>query len=105
MRAELGCGSSHRSLSLQTEIGSGTVPGRDQTIASKRRRAHGPGGLLSCVAKTLVARYHDELRRTPDGWKLTRRVAEFLWGESRPVDDQWLSALGGRKNVWPNPAI
>jgi ketosteroid isomerase-like protein len=57
------------------------------------------------VAKTLVARYHDELARTPDGWKITRRVAEFLWGESRAVDEEWLSALGGRKNVWPNPAI
>jgi hypothetical protein len=21
------------------------------------------------------------------------------------VDEEWLSALGGRKNVWPNPAI
>jgi hypothetical protein len=54
------------------------------------------------VAKTLVARYHDELRRTPAGWKISRRVAEFLWGESRTVDDQWLSLLGGRgPEVWP----
>jgi ketosteroid isomerase-like protein len=54
------------------------------------------------VAKTLVARYHDELRRTPDGWKISRRTAEFLWGESRTVDDEWLSMLGGRgPEVWP----
>ena len=56
------------------------------------------------VAKTLVARYHDELRRTPDGWKLSKRVAEFLWGESRELDDAWLSLLGGRgPEVWPRP--
>jgi ketosteroid isomerase-like protein len=54
------------------------------------------------VAKLLVARYHDELRRTPDGWKISRRVAEFLWGESRTVDEAWLSLLGGRgPEVWP----
>ena len=53
------------------------------------------------VAKTLVARYHDELRRTPAGWKISRRVAEFLWGESRSVDNEWLSLLGGRgPEVW-----
>jgi len=48
------------------------------------------------VAKILVARYHDELRRTPDGWKISNRVAEFLWGESRAADQEWLSLLGGR---------
>ena len=54
------------------------------------------------VAKLLVARYHDELRRTPAGWKIARRVAEFLWGESRVVDESWLSLLGGRgPEVWP----
>ena len=48
------------------------------------------------VAKILVARYHDELRRTSDGWKISKRVAEFLWGESRAADDEWLVAPG-----WP----
>jgi hypothetical protein len=53
------------------------------------------------VAKTLVARYHDELRRTPAGWKISKRVAEFLWGESRTLDSEWLSLLGGRgPEVW-----
>jgi len=53
------------------------------------------------VAKILVARYHDELRRTPDGWKIGKRVAEFLWGESRAADDEWLSLLGGRgPKIW-----
>ena len=54
------------------------------------------------VAKTLAARYHDELRRTPDGWKISRRTGEFLWGETRTVDEEWLSILGGRgPEVWP----
>ena len=35
------------------------------------------------AAIILVARYHDELRRTPDGWKISRRVMELLWGESK----------------------
>jgi ketosteroid isomerase-like protein len=56
------------------------------------------------VAKTLVARYHDELRRTPSGWKISKRIGEFLWGESRTADPEWLSMLGGRgPEVWPRP--
>jgi SnoaL-like domain len=56
------------------------------------------------VAKTLVARYHDELRRTPEGWKLSRRTAEFLWGESREADEAWMSMLGGGgPTVWLRP--
>jgi hypothetical protein len=52
------------------------------------------------VAKTLVVRYHDELKRTSSGWRISRRVAEFLWGESRTADEEWLSMIGGRKAVW-----
>ncbi len=52
------------------------------------------------AAVILVARYHDELRRTEAGWKLSRRVMEVLWGESRAADDL-LSQIGGRgPNVW-----
>jgi len=54
------------------------------------------------TAKILVGRYHDDLRRTPDGWKISRRVAEFLWAETRSSDDSFLSMLGGRgPEVWP----
>jgi ketosteroid isomerase-like protein len=54
-------------------------------------------------AKILVARYHDELRRTPAGWKISRRVMEILWGESR-ADDGFLATVGGRgPTVWPRP--
>ena len=52
------------------------------------------------TAIILVARYHDELARTAEGWKISRRVMEVLWGESRP-DDGFLANLGGRgPEVW-----
>ena len=52
------------------------------------------------AAIILVARYHDELRRTPDGWKLSKRVMELLWGETKP-DAGYLDSLGGRgPKVW-----
>ena len=52
------------------------------------------------AAVLLVARYHDELKRTADGWKISRRIMEILWGESR-ADDGFLSNVGGRgPKVW-----
>jgi ketosteroid isomerase-like protein len=52
------------------------------------------------AAIILVARYHDELRRTPAGWKISRRVMELLWGESK-ADEGYLAGLGGRgPKVW-----
>jgi ketosteroid isomerase-like protein len=47
------------------------------------------------AAKVLVARYHDELRREPDGWRIAKRTMELLWGESHP-DNGYLAAVGGR---------
>ena len=52
------------------------------------------------AAVVLVARYHDELRRESRGWRISRRVMEVLWGESRP-DSGYLDQLGGRgPRVW-----
>jgi ketosteroid isomerase-like protein len=52
------------------------------------------------AAIILVARYHDELKRTPDGWKISKRVMELLWGESK-ADEGYLAGLGGRgPKVW-----
>ena len=52
------------------------------------------------AAVILVARYHDELRRTVEGWKIAKRVMELLWGESKP-DTGFLDGLGGRgPKVW-----
>src|ERR1700750_591954 len=52
------------------------------------------------AAVILVARYHDELRRTADGWKIAKRVMELLWGETKP-DAGFLDGIGGRgPKVW-----
>ena len=47
------------------------------------------------TAKVLVGRYHNELRREPDGWKISRLVLELLWGEAK-VDAAGYFALVGR---------
>ncbi len=52
------------------------------------------------AAIILVARYHDDLRRTPAGWKISKRIMELLWGESK-ADEGYLAGLGGRgPKVW-----
>ena len=52
------------------------------------------------AAIILVARYHDELRRTPEGWRVSKRIMELLWGESK-ADEGYLASLGGRgPKVW-----
>jgi len=52
------------------------------------------------AAVILVARYHDELQRIDGSWKISRRVMEVLWGESR-AKDNFLDAIGGRgPKVW-----
>ena len=59
---------------------------------------HLPQAVLAAII--LVARYHDELRRTPDGWKISKRVMELLWGETKP-DAGYLDSLGGRgPKIW-----
>ena len=51
-------------------------------------------------AVILVARYHDELKRTPAGWKISGRTMEVLWGETKPKDG-FLDRIGGRgPKVW-----
>jgi ketosteroid isomerase-like protein len=52
------------------------------------------------AAVILVARYHDELRRTPDGWKISKRIMELLWAESK-ADEGYIANFGGRgPKVW-----
>jgi ketosteroid isomerase-like protein len=46
--------------------------------------------------KLLVGRYHNELRRDGDGWKISRLVLEILWGESKPDAAGYLELVGGR---------
>jgi hypothetical protein len=52
------------------------------------------------TAVILVARYHDELKRTSAGWKISKRIMELLWGEEK-ADEGFLDGLGGRgPKVW-----
>ncbi|HUA46851.1 MAG TPA: nuclear transport factor 2 family protein [Solirubrobacteraceae bacterium] len=52
------------------------------------------------TAVILVARYHDQLKRTPAGWKISNRIMELLWGEEK-ADAGYLDSLGGRgPKVW-----
>lgn len=44
----------------------------------------------------LVARYHDDLRRTAGGWKISKLLLEVLWAERRTDTTGYLEAVGGR---------
>jgi hypothetical protein len=48
------------------------------------------------TAKLLVGRYHNELRRESDGWKISRLVLEILWGEEKADTAGYLALIGGR---------
>ena len=47
-------------------------------------------------AKLLVGRYHAELRREADGWRISRLLLDLLWGEARVDAAGYLDAVGGR---------
>jgi hypothetical protein len=48
------------------------------------------------TAMLLVGRYHNELRREGDGWRITRLVLEILWGEEKTDAAGYLALVGGR---------
>jgi ketosteroid isomerase-like protein len=48
------------------------------------------------TAKLLVGRYHNELRREPDGWRITKLLLELLWGEDKVDATGYLDSVGGR---------
>jgi ketosteroid isomerase-like protein len=48
------------------------------------------------TAKLLVGRYHNELRREDDGWRISRLVLEILWGEEKADAAGYLALIGGR---------
>jgi len=47
-------------------------------------------------AKLLVGRYHNELRREPDGWKISRLVLELGWAEAKLDSAGYFALVGGR---------
>jgi hypothetical protein len=48
------------------------------------------------TAKLLVGRYHNELRRDGDTWRISRLVLEILWGEAKTDAAGYLALIGGR---------
>ena len=48
------------------------------------------------LVNVLVARYHNQLTRTEDGWRISRLVFEILWGEQRRDGTGFLDSVGGR---------
>jgi ketosteroid isomerase-like protein len=46
--------------------------------------------------RLLVGRYHNELRREDDGWRISRLVLEILWGEVKADAAGYLELVGGR---------
>jgi ketosteroid isomerase-like protein len=48
------------------------------------------------TAKLIVGRYHSELRREHDGWRISRLVLEILWGEEKADAAGYLALIGGR---------
>ena len=53
------------------------------------------------VAGVIIARYHDQLARTPAGWRITEKVMEVLWAGERRDPNGRLEAIGGRGPVIP----
>jgi ketosteroid isomerase-like protein len=51
------------------------------------------------VVHQIVARYHDELRRESEGWRISRLLFEILWGERRGDATGFLAEIGGRGPV------
>jgi hypothetical protein len=55
------------------------------------------------TAKLLVGRYHNELRREPDGWRISKLELEILWGEEKSDADR-LSRTDRRPGPRPDPS-
>lgn len=47
-------------------------------------------------AKVLVGRYHNELRREEESWKISKLVLELLWAEAKVDTSGYFALLGGR---------
>jgi hypothetical protein len=48
------------------------------------------------VARVTIGRYHDRLQRTPDGWRIAKKIMEILWSGERRDPTGQLEAMGGR---------
>jgi ketosteroid isomerase-like protein len=51
------------------------------------------------VVNVLVGRYRNELRRTDEGWKISKLLLELCWAERRADATGYLDEVGGRGPV------
>lgn len=68
----------------------------DHANALVYHTSHQLFGRTPGIIHELVGRYHNELVRTPDGWKISKLVFEICWGERRADATGYLEAVGGR---------
>ena len=48
----------------------------------------------------IVARYHNELRRRDDVWRISKLYMEVLWAERRQDPSRYLEEVGGSAAIW-----
>jgi SnoaL-like domain len=48
----------------------------------------------------IVARYHNELRRTDGVWRISKLYMEVLWAERRQDPSGYLDEVGGSAAIW-----
>jgi hypothetical protein len=69
---------------------------RDRAAALSYHTSHQMFGSDPETAQVIIARYHDQLARTPSGWKISEKVMEVLWAGERRDPLGRLEAIGGR---------
>jgi hypothetical protein len=55
------------------------------------------------TVNVIVARYHNELRRTDGVFRISKLYMEVLWAERRQDTSGYLEAVGGSAAVWTRP--
>jgi hypothetical protein len=52
------------------------------------------------TVNVIVARYHNELRRTNGSFRISKLYMEVLWAERRQDPSGYLEAIGGSSPIW-----
>ncbi|WP_239341524.1 nuclear transport factor 2 family protein [Frankia sp. CiP3] len=67
----------------------------DQASALVYHTSHQVFRASTETVHVLVGRYHNQLRREADGWKISRLLFEIRWGERRVDSTGYLAEVGG----------
>ncbi len=68
----------------------------DEATALTYHTSHQVPAVEPDVARVVVGRYHDRLRRTDAGWKIATKAMEIFWAGERHDPGGRLDAMGGR---------